>query len=212
MKLLISRAPVLRILRWTQVILLASAVLMLGYCAFVLTDTMIFQHGERRKLERLLIERAPRGSAKPPPAAVTDGSVGRLEIPRLRLSAMVVEGTGKTSLRRAVGHIQGTALPGQPGNIGISGHRDTFFRPLRNIRQDDVILFTTARGEFRYHVVSTMVVAPSDVAVLNSSGREILTLVTCYPFYFAGPAPKRFIVQATRSPLQPEEREIRVAE
>ena len=89
-------------------------------------------------------------------------------------------------------------MPGQPGNVGIAGHRDTFFRPLRNIQRDDIITLTTLRGEYRYRVVSTKMVSPADVAVLNPDGKEILTLVTCYPFYFVGSAPKRFIVRAAR--------------
>ena len=127
-----------------------------------------------------------------------DGLIGRIEIQRLGLSAIVVEGTTSTTLRRAVGHIPGTALPGQPGNIGISGHRDTFFRPLRNILQNDIITLTTLLGEYRYRVVSTRIVGPNDVAVLDPSQDEILTLVTCYPFYFVGSAPDRFIVRAER--------------
>ena len=124
--------------------------------------------------------------------------MGRIEISRLGVSAMVIEGTTKSTLRRAVGHIAGTALPGRPGNVGLSGHRDTFFRPLRNIRQDDIITLTTAIAEYRYRVVSTKVVGPRDVAVLDADGAEILTLVTCYPFYFVGSAPDRFIVRAER--------------
>jgi sortase A len=135
--------------------------------------------------------------ANPRPPAV-GGVIGLLDIPRLGISVMVVEGAGSTALRRAAGHISGTALPGQPGNVAISAHRDTFFRPLRNIRQDDVITVTTLLGEYRYRVVSTKVVSPFDVAVLDPSRDEILTLVTCYPFYFVGSAPERFIVRATR--------------
>jgi sortase A len=82
--------------------------------------------------------------------------------------------------------------------VGISAHRDTFFRPLRNIRKNDVITFTTPSGEYRYRVVSTQVVSPRDIAVLSPGGDQVLTLVTCYPFYFVGPAPKRFIVRAAR--------------
>ena len=109
-----------------------------------------------------------------------------------------MEGTTAKTLRRAVGHIAGTALPGQPGNVGVSGHRDTFFRPLRNIRENDIITLTTVNGEYRYRVVFTKVVRPENVAVLNATGNEVLTLVTCYPFYFVGPAPYRFIVRAER--------------
>ena len=124
--------------------------------------------------------------------------MGRMEIPRIGLSVIVAEGTEEATLRRAAGHIKGTEFPGGPGNVGIAGHRDTLFRPLRNIRQDDVILLTTLQGRYSYRVVSARIVAPSDVAVLNSDGHEILTLVTCHPFYFVGPAPNRFIVRAER--------------
>ena len=86
-----------------------------------------------------------------------------------------------------------------PGNVGVSGHRDTFFRPLRNIRENDIITLTTVNGEYRYRVVFTRVVRPENVAVLNATGNEVLTLVTCFPFYFVGPAPYRFIVRAERA-------------
>jgi sortase A len=121
-----------------------------------------------------------------------------MDIPRLGISTIVMEGTTAKTLRRAIGHIEGTALPGQPGNVGISGHRDTFFRPLRHIRENDIITLTTLLGEYRYRVVFTKLVGPYDVTVLNPGGDEILTLVTCYPFYFVGPAPYRFIVRAER--------------
>ena len=94
----------------------------------------------------------------------------------------------------------GTPLPGQQGNVAITGHRDTFFRPLRNIRKDDEITLTTLSGSYRYRVDSTKVVEPEDTEVLDDSDDAILTLVTCYPFYFVGPAPKRFIVRAHRIP------------
>ena len=115
---------------------------------------------------------------------------------RLGVSVIVMEGTDARTLRRAAGHINGTALPGQDGNVGIAAHRDTFFRPLRDIRKDDVITITTSRGDYRYRVVSTQIVGPDDVSVLNSDGSDVLTLVTCYPFNFIGAAPSRFIVRA----------------
>jgi sortase A len=193
-----------RVLRWTQRVLFACAVLLLGYVGFVLADTWMFQRRERQNLERLRQainaqpQTAPATSLVSPPAVGPDGLIGRIDIPRLGLSAVVVEGTDRPTLRRAVGHIVGTGLAGQPGNVGLAGHRDTFFRPLRNIQRDDTITLTTLRGEYRYRVVSTRVVSPYDVAVLNPDGNEILTLVTCYPFYFVGPAPNRFIVRAER--------------
>jgi sortase A len=188
-----------RVLRWTQRTLFACAVLMLGYCALVLLDTWIFQIREQRQFDRLLAGRtASRVSPKALPQAVLGGVLGRIEIERLGISVMVIEGTAPAMLRRAAGHIAGTALPGHPGNIGISAHRDTFFRPLRNIRHNDIILLTTLLGEFRYRVISTRIVSPSDIEVLDPGEGEILTLVTCYPFYFVGSAPDRFIVRAER--------------
>jgi sortase A len=123
--------------------------------------------------------------------------IGRLQIPRLKLSVMVREGAGERTLSRAVGHIPGTALPGVLGNVALAGHRDTFFRALRNIREDDVIELETEEGTYSYRVESTKIVGPRDVSVLNASGGKTLTLVTCYPFYYVGSAPKRFIVRAT---------------
>ena len=123
--------------------------------------------------------------------------IGRLRIPRLNLAVMVREGAGESTLRRAVGHIPGTGLPGQPGNVGLAGHRDTFFRPLQNIRKNDAIDLETGHGTVRYVVTGTQIVSPRDVTVLKASGGKTLTLVTCYPFYYVGSAPKRFIVRAT---------------
>jgi sortase A len=128
------------------------------------------------------------------------GVVGRLEIPRLGVSVMVVEGVDDSDLKRAVGHIPGTALPGESGNVGIAGHRDTFFRPLRSIQRDDTITVSSLQGAYRYRVVSTNVVSPKDVQVLDPTGRASLTLVTCFPFEYVGSAPKRFIVHAERGP------------
>src|SRR5579863_9373493 len=149
-------------------------------------------------------ETAPLG----PPAR--QSVIGRLEIPRLNLAVMVREGADEGTLSRAVGHIPGTALPGKIGNVGLAGHRDTFFRALRNIHEDDVIELETTAGTYRYLVKSTRIVTPRDVSVLQASGGETLTLVTCYPFYYVGSAPKRFIVHATqvganpRRPLLPD--------
>jgi len=128
---------------------------------------------------------APRGVE--PPAPAPRSVIGRLAIPRLQLAVMVREGADEGTLSRAVGHIPGTALPGGIGNVGLAGHRDTFF------------LETTA-GKYRYIVKSTRIVTPRDVSVLKASGGETLTLVTCYPFYYVGSAPKRFIVHAALLP------------
>jgi len=200
MKVLVRNASLGPILKWAQRGLFSAAALMLGFCTFVVADTWIFQHREQETLERLQTGSSGALQSLPgqPGNIGPDGLIGRIEIQRLNMSVAVVEGTGTAALRRAVGHIAGTALPGQPGNIGIAAHRDTFFRPLRNIQRGDIVTLTTPRGEYRYSVVSTKVVDPDDVAVLNSDGSEILTLVTCYPFYFVGAAPNRFIVRAKR--------------
>jgi sortase A len=195
-KLIVARKPLQRILRCSQRSLFVIAVSMLAWCGYVLVDTWSFQRTEQRQFEALRVDRIATPGAIPPPAS--GGLIGRIDIPRLDISVVIIEGTGATTLRRAVGHVRGTALPGHRGNIGISGHRDTFFRPLRNIRKGDAITVTTLEGDFRYRVVSTKIVTPSDVAVLNSDGREILTLITCHPFYFVGAAPDRFIVRAER--------------
>lgn len=123
--------------------------------------------------------------------------VARLEIPRINLSATVLEGSDDATLGRAAGHIEDTALPGAPGNAGIAAHRDTIFRPVRNLRIGDVMTVTTADGAYDYRVDRTMIVNPEDVYVLDPTGHPTLTLVTCYPFTFIGHAPKRFIAQAS---------------
>jgi sortase A len=123
--------------------------------------------------------------------------IGRIAIPRLGISAILKEGVGRRTLNLAVGHIPSTALPGQPGNVGVAAHRDNLFRGLKDIKQDDSITLTTLDNTYVYRVISTKVVAPTDVSVLDASPDEnTLTLVTCYPFYFVGNAPKRFIVRA----------------
>ena len=128
-----------------------------------------------------------------------EGSVvARLTISDLSLGLIVVEGVSERDLSIGPGHIPGTSLPGETGNVGIAGHRDTFFRPLRFIRKGEIITLGTVSNVTRYQVVSTAVVGPKDTRVLYATTRDTLTLVTCYPFDFVGPAPKRFIVRAER--------------
>jgi sortase A len=119
-----------------------------------------------------------------------------LRIPRLHLEVAVLPGTDERTLDRAVGHIDDTALPGADGNAGVAGHRDGFFRGLKDIAQGDVIEIETATAKEVYRVERTWVVDPEDVSVLDPTPTRALTLVTCYPFYYIGPAPRRFIVRA----------------
>jgi LPXTG-site transpeptidase (sortase) family protein len=128
-----------------------------------------------------------------------DSSLGLLQIPRLRLSVVILEGDDDRTLRLGAGHLRGTALPGQPGNFAVAAHRDTYFRVLKDIRKDDAIRVTTLQGSFDYVVQSTEIVQPSDTKVMRASSRPSLTLITCFPFYFVGPAPQRFIVHATQA-------------
>ena len=198
------------VLQWTRRLFLVLGLALLGYVGYSLLDARTFQLYENWRFSRA-IENSPAApsphakflpvSSAPvaPKAAVARGSVlGRLEISRIGISVIIAEGTDGRTLRRAAGHIPGTALPGEQGNIAISGHRDTFFRPLRNIRPDDEITLTTLNGSYSYRVDTIQVVEPDYTEVLDSTTESVLTLVTCYPFYFVGPAPQRFIVRAHR--------------
>ncbi len=152
-------------------------------------------------------EVTPAPRAEGPPPIGKDGLVGRLTIPSLHLSTMVREGVGEATLRVAAGHIPGTAFPGQNGNVGVAAHRDTIFRALRNIHENDVIEFETLGGKYAYQVESTDIVRPRDTYVLKPGKQDELTLVTCYPFYYVGSAPDRFIVRArelSRTPMGQE--------
>jgi len=200
-----ERSPRPRLLRWLRNAFFAAGILALGYSGFVLLDTNLYQASQARRFQQQLENRTPAnanagGIGSLPVAPVRGGVLGRIEIARIGVAAMVLEGTDERTLRHAVGHFPGTPLPGQSGNVAIAGHRDTFFRALRNVRHDDEIALTTLSGSYRYLVDSAQVVAPEDTQVLDDSGDKILTLVTCYPFYFVGPAPKRFIVHSHRIP------------
>jgi len=122
--------------------------------------------------------------------------VARLEAPTVKMQATVLEGSDDRTLDRGAGHIEDTPLPGQPGNIGIAGHRDTIFRPLKRIQVGDPLQLTTRDRVYHFTITSTTIVGPKDVHVLDPTDEPTLTLVTCYPFEFIGHAPKRFIVQA----------------
>lgn len=130
-------------------------------------------------------------------AASVSPPLGVLEISAIQLQVPVLEGTDELTLDRAVGHIPGTAPLGEPGNIGIAGHRDGFFRGLKDVHVGETIDVYTQRGRSRYAVDEIQTVSPDDVSVLAPRAKPSLTLVTCYPFYFVGSAPFRYIVHAT---------------
>jgi sortase A len=172
----------------------------LGYYYHIEHTAARAQRDAREWLNRTV--RAPKSVPSPPTPArrrLNHGEVvGRLNIPRLHLSVMVFEGDDTAILKLGAGHIPGTALPGENGNLGIAAHRDTYFRPLRLIRPNDVMEFTTPQGTSRYTVTDTEIVTPSDIAVLAKVPGRDLTLVTCYPFYYVGSAPERWIVHARK--------------
>ncbi len=144
-------------------------------------------------------------TARPPaPARETEADRGpdlgtafaRLEIPRLNSSWFVFEGTGKKDLRLGPGHVRGTAPPGTRGNCVIAAHRDTHFRALKDIRQGDEIEIQTHHGAFRYRVSRIRILRPDNTGPMQPTDHAVLNLITCYPFYYVGPAPKRFVVEA----------------
>jgi sortase A len=180
-------------------VFLAAGLLMLGYAGYIVVEANAYQAAERLRFERARADAvvASAGAVLVPAAAPDDGiAIGEILIPRLGLSAMVVQGESPAILRHAVGHLADTALPGEIGNVVLAGHRDTFFRPLKGVRAGDAITLRTLKGDHEYLVESTAVVAPTAVDVLDPTGGRTLTLITCFPFSYVGAAPNRFIVRA----------------
>jgi sortase A len=177
------------LLRGVCNIFLAFGLLALGYAGFVFADSRAYQALETKKFSQA----APLSE----PHILEEGDViGKIQVPRLGLDVIVVQGDSPASLRRAVGHLQNSAMPGERGNVALAGHRDTFFRPLRDIQPGDEIRFKGRERSFDYRVESIEVVGPTDMYVLEPSTDHELTLLTCFPFYYVGPAPKRFVVHA----------------
>ena len=182
------------------------AVMAIAYCTWGVLDMRLYQAIEERRFEELFEKRlaelssprvVPAPQARPPRVVLRNAEIlGRIEIPRLGLAAMVAEGTDSHTLRRAVGHIPGTALPGQRGNVALAGHRDAFFRGLGQVRPGDQVRLRTEAGVFVYEVGFSRIVGPDRTDILDPSGVPTLTLITCYPFTWIGPAPQRFIVSA----------------
>jgi LPXTG-site transpeptidase (sortase) family protein len=184
-------------LRWTRGLLFITGILALSCVGFTLLDARLYQASAKRSLETEIKVESGHHKSRLQPAFKKGDVLGRMDIPRLGMSIAILQGTSSRTLRLGAGHIEGTPLPGEAGNTGIAGHRDTFFRSLKDIRRNDEIQLQTPTGLFRYEVDWIKVVEPGDAAVLEPSTVEsTLTLVTCYPFYFLGPAPERFVVRA----------------
>jgi sortase A len=186
------------VLRWFERGLLAIGTVLAIWCAVVLVEARFTQNlpvpEPPLKVTQILPgEDGPRRDA---PAPAAGAWLGRLEVPSLKMSATVLEGSDDATLRRGAGHLEDTPLPGQSGNMAIAGHRDTVFRPLKNVRAGDALDLTTTDRIYHYRVSRTLIVGPRDVHVLDPTSEPTITLVTCYPFEFLGHAPQRFIVQA----------------
>jgi sortase A len=183
---------------------------LVGFVVIVGAGFALFWSDE---LQRIYVPSLPSierhsGNESAPGAEIQEGRpIGLIEIPRLGLSSVVLEGDDTAALLLGVGHLSDTPLPWHGGNTVFAAHRDTFFRPLAHIRKNDIIRFSTADAGFEYVVTELKVVEPTDVAVLEPTTAATLTLITCFPFDYIGPAPQRFIVRAERrssSPLDPE--------
>ena len=190
---------------WLEGALWIAGCCALGYCAFVAVDASVTQAKLARSFQQTQTQsNVTTQSTVSPPADYSDKVrvepetrlAARLEIPQIGLSVFVLEGMRSRTLRVGVGHVPGTPWPGQQGNVVIAGHRDTFFRPLRKIEKCDEVSLETPTHTYYYRVSAFEVVDPNDVDELTSNGKDELTLITCYPFYYIGPAPKRFVVHA----------------
>jgi sortase A len=182
-----------RLLRCIEYVCWSVGAAAIVWFAWASWSSAKFQSRQAERLESLQQARVEKTLAR------EGDPFGEISIPRLGLSAIVAEGVDETTLQRAVGHFPESSTPEGVGTVALAGHRDTFFRPLANIRLHDLVQLKTPRGEYEYEVVHTAIVGPEHVEVVQSSPRSDLTLVTCYPFRYVGQAPLRFIVQAVRA-------------
>ena len=172
-------------------VLFSAGVGTLAYAGVLIAESHLTQRYEALKFDRSLAVLVH----SPDKVVLPGDPIGKLTIGSVGISAMVLEGADSETLNVAPGHIPGTALPQENGNVAIAGHRDTFFRNLEKLRDGDSITLTTLTGVYWYRVDSMEVVDPARLDVLAPTKEPTLTLVTCYPFHMIGPAPKRFIVR-----------------
>ncbi len=196
------------LLHWAADLLMLLGTAGLLLFAWSLLDGAYYQHTRKSEFEaeiaggsELFAPTRPQPEvqllSKPPrPPARDPLLIGELDVPRLGLSVMVREGMDATTLRRAVGHVPSTALPGQVGNFVVLAHRDTFFRRLRELQKGDTVRIVTARGRFVYTVESLEVVEPEGISLTAPPSEAVATLITCFPFNYVGPAPRRFVATA----------------
>ena len=177
-----------------------------GYYGLATADAAYTERAARAAIEKTLAVPLPETAHA---AAMGTNLIGLLEIPRLGVSTVVVEGDGAAALNGTAGHLPDTPRPWEKGNSAIAAHRDRQFRALRNIRIGDELRVDTPHGQIQYQVTDTHIVLPSDLSVLEAKSDQMLTLITCYPFYYVGSAPKRFIVHAKRVTPQLDSRPAR---
>jgi sortase A len=184
--------------------LLAAAVLCLGAFAYAHAQARWFAFREGSRLAALFEAAPERATSHAAPRtrgqALRGRAWGRIEFPRQGVDALVAEGVDDATLAVAVGHVPGTAFPGERGNLALAGHRDSFFRVLEDVRRNDVVRVATPDGVFRYRIEELSVVDPDDRQPLAATGSPVLTLVTCYPFGYVGRAPLRYVVRARLLP------------
>jgi sortase A len=191
------------VLRWAAGLLVIAGIATLAWCGVLLTDAYIAQQLARQSLDTIVEVARPQISALGRTQTARSpvrrgGAIAVLSIPRVELSAVVLHGSDEQTLRRGPGHLEGTAMPGEAGNAVVAGHRDSFFRPLQQVRLGDDVFVDSTHGRLQYRVTSLTVVQPRDLSVLAPTDGEVLTLITCYPFWLLGNAPERFVVRATR--------------
>jgi sortase A len=204
------RNPRKSALRAAEVCLWVVAVASLGFCSIAYGGAAIHQAREKAILASLRANGGAhaqlgtglRASSLRPANEVL---LGLIEIPRLDTAAIVEEGVSTGTLWKAVGHIPGTAFPGESGNAVLAAHRDTYFSGLGDVKIGDLVSFKSPTATYSYRVESARVVEPDDDSVLRASKDATLTLITCYPFHYIGSAPQRYVVTAREVPMSPSE-------
>lgn len=189
--------------RKLEICLWGFSFLALGQAGWMWADSWFYQLRSSQALANMTA-RQPAGQFEgsenksiAQPVVITPGMpIGKLEIPRLDISVVVAEGTSDRTLQRAIGHLESSAHPGEPGNVVLAGHRDTFFQALGDARSGDLVVLESAAGKDLFEVEWIQIVEPTAVTVAEETGYPSLTLITCYPFRYVGSAPQRFIVRA----------------
>ncbi len=188
-----------RLLIWSSVASIVAGLACLAWFVVYQVDAAVYEQRQTALIEEAAKDESPvpetrlvsRQSLRADPKVL-----GRMEIPRLGVSGVIREGADAKTLRRAVGHVPKTARPGEKGNVVLAAHRQQQFRGLRDVRQGDRIRVTTPQGRFDYEVERIWAVGPQEVSVMDATPGRQITLLTCYPFDYVGPAPQRLVVRA----------------